>query len=71
MIDALGTNSCSIPSNLATNAIQEVEELPVGAPRTLVIAAHQDKDALVLTFEDSGEARQAYLDKRDPDWKWR
>ena len=31
----------------------------------------QDYTARLLGFEDSAEARQAFLDKRDPDWKWR
>ena len=30
----------------------------------------QDYTARLLGFEDSAEARQAYLDKRDPEWKW-
>jgi enoyl-CoA hydratase len=31
----------------------------------------QDYTNRLMGFQDSMEARQAYLEKRDPDWKWR
>lgn len=31
----------------------------------------QDYTARLLSFEDSAEARAAYLEKRSPEWKWR
>ena len=47
--------------------MNRVEFLPLkDAYRT-----EQDYTARLLGFEDAEEARQAFLDKRDPDWKWR
>ena len=56
-----------IALRLAKEAMNRVEHLPLKeAYRT-----EQDYTARLLGFEDSGEARQAYLDKRPPEWRWR
>jgi enoyl-CoA hydratase len=56
-----------IALRLAKDAMNRVEFLPLmEAYRT-----EQDYTARLLAFEDSAEARAAFLDKRDPDWKWR
>jgi enoyl-CoA hydratase/carnithine racemase len=56
-----------IALRLAKEAMNRVEGLPLKqAYRT-----EQDYTARLQHFEDAGEARQAYLEKRDPDWKWR
>ncbi|MEJ7582615.1 MAG: enoyl-CoA hydratase-related protein [Acidimicrobiales bacterium] len=56
-----------IALRLAKEAMNRVEYLPLkDAYRT-----EQDYTARLLGFEDSREARQAYLDKRDPEWRWR
>jgi enoyl-CoA hydratase len=56
-----------IALRLAKEAMNRVEFLPLkDAYRT-----EQDYTRRLLGFEDSAEARQAFLDKRDPDWKWR
>ena len=44
-----------------------VEHLPLkDAYRT-----EQDYTARLLTFDDAAEARAAFLEKRDPVWRWR
>jgi enoyl-CoA hydratase len=56
-----------IALRLAKDSMNRVEFLPLmEAYRT-----EQDYTARLLAFEDSAEARAAFLDKRDPDWKWR
>ena len=56
-----------IALRLAKEAMNRVERLPLKeAYRT-----EQDYTARLQGFEDAAEARQAYLDKRDPDWRWR
>jgi enoyl-CoA hydratase len=56
-----------IALRLAKDAMNRVEFLPLmEAYRT-----EQDYTARLLSFEDSAEARAAFLDKRDPEWKWR
>jgi len=56
-----------IALRLAKEAMNRVEHLPLkDAYRT-----EQEYTARLQRFEDAGEARQAYLEKRDPDWKWR
>ena len=56
-----------IAMRLAKQAMNRVEFLPLKEAYRI----EQDYTAKMLTFEDSGEARRAYLEKRDPDWKWR
>ena len=47
--------------------MNRVEHLPLkDAYRT-----EQDYTARLQGFEDADEARHAYMEKRDPDWKWR
>ena len=56
-----------IALRLAKESMNRVEHLPLKeAYRT-----EQDYTARLLGFEDAAEARQAFLDKRDPDWRWR
>jgi enoyl-CoA hydratase len=56
-----------IALRLAKESMNRVEFLPLmDAYRT-----EQDYTARLLGFEDSAEARAAFLDKRDPDWKWK
>jgi enoyl-CoA hydratase len=56
-----------IALRLAKEAMNRVEDLPLkDAYRT-----EQEYTARLQRFEDAKEARQAYLEKRDPDWKWR
>jgi enoyl-CoA hydratase len=52
---------------LAKESMNRVEFLPLkDAYRT-----EQEYTARLLGFEDAKEARQAFLDKRDPEWRWR
>jgi enoyl-CoA hydratase len=56
-----------IALRLAKESMNRVENLPLkDAYRT-----EQDYTARLQGFEDAVEARQAYLEKRPPDWKWR
>ena len=56
-----------IALRLAKEAMNRVEFQPLkDAYRT-----EQDYTRRLIGFEDAAEARQAYLDKRPPDWKWR
>lgn len=56
-----------IALRLAKESMNRVEHLPFkDAYRT-----EQDYTARLLRFEDSTEARQAFLEKREPDWHWR
>jgi len=56
-----------IALRLAKEAMNRVEFLPLKeAYRT-----EQDYTARLLGFDDAREARQAYLDKRTPEWRWR
>jgi enoyl-CoA hydratase len=56
-----------IALRLAKEAMNRVEFLPLkDAYRT-----EQDYTRRLITFEDAAEARQAFLEKRPADWKWR
>ena len=56
-----------IAIRLAKESMNRVEGLPLkDAYRT-----EQDYTTRLLGFEDSLEARKAYLEKREPEWKWR
>jgi enoyl-CoA hydratase len=56
-----------IALRLAKESMNRVEFLPLkDAYRT-----EQDYTARLRTYEDATEARNAFLEKRDPDWKWR
>jgi enoyl-CoA hydratase len=56
-----------IAMRLAKEAMNRVEGLPLKeAYRT-----EQDYTARLLRFEDAAEARQAYLERRTPQWRWR
>ena len=56
-----------IALRLAKESMNRVEYLPLKeAYRT-----EQDYTARLLGFEDAAEARQAFMEKRDPEWKWR
>lgn len=56
-----------IAMRLAKESMNRVENLPLKeAYRT-----EQDYTARLLGFDDAGEARQAFLEKREPRWRWR
>lgn len=56
-----------IALRLAKESMNRVEGLPLkDAYRT-----EQDYTARLLGYEDAAEARAAYLEKRDPEWRWR
>jgi enoyl-CoA hydratase len=56
-----------IALRLAKDSMNRVEYLPLKeAYRT-----EQDYTARLRGFEDAREAQHAFLEKRDPDWKWR
>lgn len=56
-----------IALRLAKESMNRAEYLPLKeAYRT-----EQDYTNRLLTFEDSAEARNAFLEKRDPQWRWR
>lgn len=52
---------------LAKQAMNRVEFLPLKEAYRL----EQDYTGRLLAFEDSAEARAAYLEKRPPEWRWR
>jgi enoyl-CoA hydratase len=56
-----------IAMRLAKQAMNRVEFLPLKD----AYRVEQDYTGRMLGFEDSAEARAAYLEKRDPDWNWR
>ena len=56
-----------IALRLAKESMNRVENLPLKeAYRT-----EQDYTARLMNYEDSQEARDAFLEKRSPDWRWR
>jgi enoyl-CoA hydratase len=56
-----------IALRLAKESMNRVEFMPLkDAYRT-----EQDYTNRLLTFEDSAEARAAFLEKREPQWRWR
>jgi len=56
-----------IALRLAKESMNRVEFLPLKeAYRT-----EQDYTARLLGYEDATEARQAFMEKREPEWKWR
>jgi enoyl-CoA hydratase len=65
---ALGLAAKSpIALRLAKESMNRVEHLPLKeAYRT-----EQDYTARLLGFEDAAEARNAFMEKRAPEWKWR
>jgi enoyl-CoA hydratase len=56
-----------IAMRLAKQAMNRIEFLPLKDAYRI----EQDYTGRMLTFEDSLEARNAYMEKRDPDWKWK
>jgi enoyl-CoA hydratase len=56
-----------IALRLAKESMNRVEHLPLKEAYRI----EQDYTARLQRFEDAAEARRAYLEKRDPDWKWR
>jgi enoyl-CoA hydratase len=52
---------------LAKESLNRVEYLPLKEGYHL----EQEYTGRITRYDDSGEARQAYLDKRDPAWTWR
>ncbi len=56
-----------IALRMAKDSMNRVEDLPLKeAYRT-----EQDYTNRLMQLEDSAEARQAFFDKRSPEWKWR
>ncbi len=56
-----------IALRLAKESMNRVENLPLkDAYRT-----EQDYTQRLMGFEDSAEARSAFLEKREPEWRWR
>jgi len=56
-----------IALRLAKESMNRVEHLPLkDAYRT-----EQDYTARLLGFDDAAEARVAFLEKREPEWRWR
>lgn len=56
-----------IALRLAKESMNRVEGMPLKeAYRT-----EQDYTARLMSFDDSAEAREAFLEKREPEWKWR
>ena len=56
-----------IAMRLAKQAMNRVEFLPLKEAYRI----EQDYTGRMLAFEDSTEARDSYLEKREPDFKWR
>jgi enoyl-CoA hydratase len=56
-----------IALRLAKESMNRVEHLPLKEAYRI----EQDYTARLQRFEDAAEARNAFLEKRDPDWKWR
>lgn len=56
-----------IAMRLAKQSMNRAEFLPLKDAYRI----EQDYTAKILTYEDSAEARRAFLDKRDPEWHWR
>ncbi len=56
-----------IALRLAKESMNRVEGLPLKEAYRI----EQDYTARLQRFEDAAEARQAFLEKRDPEWRWR
>jgi enoyl-CoA hydratase len=56
-----------IAMRLAKQAMNRVEFLPLKEAYRI----EQDYTGRILAFEDATEARTAYLEKREPEWRWR
>ena len=56
-----------IALRLAKQSMNRAEFLPLKEAYRI----EQDYTAKILTYEDSTEARRAFLEKRDPEWHWR
>jgi len=56
-----------IALRLAKESMNRVEDLPLQD----AYRVEQDYTDRLLRFDDAGEARAAFLERRDPDWKWR
>ena len=63
---SLATKS-PIALRLAKESMNRIEGLPLKQAYRL----EQDYTRRLLGFEDSREARLAFLEKREPEWKWR
>ena len=66
LADSLAAKS-PIALRLAKESMNRVEFLDLKQAYRI----EQEYTARLLGFEDAAEARQAYLDKRDPEWRWR
>lgn len=56
-----------IALRLAKESMNRVEDLPLQEG----YRTEQDYTARLLTFDDAAEARSAFLERREPEWKWR
>ena len=55
-----------IALRLAKEAMNRVEDLPLKA----AYRTEQEYTARLTTFDDAREAREAFLEKREPTWRW-
>jgi enoyl-CoA hydratase len=65
LAEALAAKS-PIALRLAKESMNRVEHLPLKE----AYRVEQDYTARLRTYDDAAEARKAFLDKRDPEWKW-
>jgi enoyl-CoA hydratase/carnithine racemase len=61
----------SMKSPIALRLAKEVMARIEGLPVTTAYRLEQDYTTRLLTFEDAAEARNAFLEKRAPEWKLR
>ena len=65
LADEIATKS-PLGLRLAKESLNRVEDLPLKDGYRL----EQDYTQRITSFNDSAEARQAYLDKRPAEWTW-
>lgn len=63
--------SLAAKSPIALRLAKESMNRTEGMPLKEAYRTEQSYTARMLSFEDAAEARAAYLDKREPEWRWR